>query len=157
MDASMKGQGRFQHILVGVDGTPSSLRALRWAISLAEVTDSTVTAVMGWQPNINYAYSDAREPAEQTFTEAVAAVDPGNVVVQSVFAQREAVGLLVEASKEADLLVVGGRRHHGLVGMVLGSVSAQVLPHAHCPVVVVPAAATAPADVTAAQPAPAAI
>jgi nucleotide-binding universal stress UspA family protein len=160
MDASRTEQGRFQHILVGVDGTPSSLRALRWAISLAEVTGSKVTAVMGWLPNINYAYPDVpyvRRSAEQAFTEAVAAIDPGSVALQVVFAQRDAAGMLVEASAKADLLVVGTRRHHGLVGMVLGSVSAQVLPHAHCPVVVVPEAATETVDLTvpAAQPEPA--
>jgi nucleotide-binding universal stress UspA family protein len=47
--------------------------------------------------------------------------------------------VLVDASGDADLLVVGSRGHGGFVGMLLGSVSGQVSTYAQCPTVIVPA------------------
>ena len=69
--------------------------------------------------------------------EALARVFTEGVVVESRLLEGAPGELLVEASEEAELVVVGTRRHGGLASFVLGSVSNSVVHHAHCPVVVV--------------------
>jgi nucleotide-binding universal stress UspA family protein len=61
----------------------------------------------------------------------------GALEIDQVVAHGHAAGVLIERSREADLLVVGTRGHGGFTGMLLGSVSAHCVHHAHCPVVVV--------------------
>jgi nucleotide-binding universal stress UspA family protein len=63
--------------------------------------------------------------------------DPGVEVQQDVF-EADAAGALVEASRGAELLVVGSRGRGGFTGLLLGSVGQQVAHHAHCPMVIVP-------------------
>lgn len=143
MSESQAQGARFQRIVVGVDGTPSSVAALQWAVGQAQVSGAKVTALMGWRPNVAYGYPDlhvVRESEARALADAVAAVDAHDVHLTTLFANGTAEGLLVNASADADLVVLGARRHHGLVGLVLGSVSEHVLAHAHCPVVVVPEA-----------------
>jgi nucleotide-binding universal stress UspA family protein len=134
-------QHRFHHIVVGVDGTPSSIAALRWAVAAASTSGAKVTALMGWLPHVAYGYPDLhliRESEQHMLTDAVADLDCGHVQVEGVFAAGQPSGLLVEASKRADLVVLGARRHHGIVALAFGSISAHVLDHACCPVVIVP-------------------
>jgi nucleotide-binding universal stress UspA family protein len=59
------------------------------------------------------------------------------VDVTSAMEEGNPVEVLIERSKECDLLVVGSRGHGGFAGMLLGSVSQHLVAHAHCPVVVV--------------------
>ena len=82
----------------------------------------------------------ARQAAEEAVAKAAAQLgepQPVPVTVRTVtgFPAQE----LIEASRDADLLVVGSRGRGGFARLVLGSVSDQVMHHAHCPVVVVPA------------------
>lgn len=59
------------------------------------------------------------------------------VEIEQRVVQGSAGGALVEAARDADLLVVGSRGHGGFVGLLLGSVSQQCVHHAPCPAVVV--------------------
>lgn len=137
-----------ERIVVGVDGSPGSTAALRWAVGEATLRGATIEAVQAF--HIPYASgstiaplaldpAEFRASAEATLAKAVAEVDPGaSVTVTQHAVEGPASLVLVEASAGAALLVVGARGHGGLTGMLLGSVSRQVSEHATVPVVVVP-------------------
>jgi nucleotide-binding universal stress UspA family protein len=135
-------------IVAGVDGSPSSLQALRWAIRQAELTGSSVDAVIAWQPpgasGLGWGVAivddtDYAELAAKTVAEAISTVtDPASWVrVRPVVGEGNAAQVLLDASAGADLLVVGSRGHGGFASALLGSVSLHCTHHAHCPVVVV--------------------
>jgi nucleotide-binding universal stress UspA family protein len=135
-------------IVVGVDGSPSSLSALRWAIRQARLTGGTVDAVIAWQiPAVMSGYGwapiavaggdDYEEAAEKTLEAAIsdtAGTDPPPI--SRVIVHGNAPEALLEASKGADLLVVGSRGHGGFADALLGSVGQHCVHHAHCPVLI---------------------
>jgi len=138
---------------VGVDGSPCSVKALRWAIIQAQLMGAKVEAVASWQDPVasgyySYGYSpvfiDDEDWAAITgkyLQEAVAgAVDDLHPDVQVVtrVMQGHPAQVLLDAAVGAQLLVVGTRGHGTLAGMLLGSVSRHCVQHAPCPVVVVP-------------------
>jgi nucleotide-binding universal stress UspA family protein len=140
-------------IIVGIDGSDHSRRALEWAVKEAAVRHSPLT-VLVVQPAIA-AYSggataypgdaamadQARKTAQEETDQVVAGLGgsgPESVTVQATIGIPAAV--LITASKDADLIVVGSRGSGGFIELVLGSVSTQVTHHAYCPVVVIPAA-----------------
>jgi nucleotide-binding universal stress UspA family protein len=138
------GSGR---IVVGVDGSPHSEVALRWAIGQARLTGRQVDAVISWTMPVDYgigtagaiAAYDWEGVATTTLKETVAqAVDPSDADRVS---QRVVMGhpakVLLDAAADADLLVVGSRGRGGFKGMLLGSVSQHVVARAACPVVVI--------------------
>jgi nucleotide-binding universal stress UspA family protein len=136
-------------IVVGVDGSDSSLSALRWAIRQAGLTGAAVDAVIAWQdpPAISgYGYAmagivnyDFAEAAGKVVTEAISsALDPGSDVrVRPLVVEGIAAQALLNASAGADLLVVGSRGHGGFTEALLGSVGQHCVHHAQCPVVVI--------------------
>jgi nucleotide-binding universal stress UspA family protein len=135
-------------IVAGVDGSASSLEALRWAIGQAELTGSSVDAVIAWQPPAASGLgwgaaladdTDYAELAAKTVTEAVSMVaDPASWVrVRPMVGEGNPAQVLLDASAGADLLVVGSRGHGGFASALLGSVSLHCTHHAHCPVVVI--------------------
>lgn len=138
-------------IVVGVDGSPASLDALRWAAHQAELTGACLEAVTSWSYPTTYGFpvianvdweQGARTVLDQAVVEALG--DAGESVVRRV-AEGHPARLLADVSEGADLLVVGSRGHGGFAGLLLGSVSEYVVAHAPCPVVVVrhPAAGSA--------------
>ncbi|HEX4094225.1 MAG TPA: universal stress protein [Trebonia sp.] len=148
----MPGQeGRTEsRVVVGVDGSPSSLSALRWAIRQAEFTDAAVDAVIawhypaptggyGWAPTSIPASFDFKENAEKILAEAISEGGlPGSLVpVRAVVAEGNPARVLLDVAEGADLLVVGSRGHGGFTEALLGSVGQHCVHHAHCPVVVV--------------------
>jgi nucleotide-binding universal stress UspA family protein len=142
------GSGR---IVVGVDGSPYSEEALRWAIGQARLTGQPVDAVISWRVPVDYgvttlAVLDWRADATSTLEDTVArAVDPADAdrVSQRV-EMGHAAKVLLDAAADAALLVVGSRGRGGFTGMLLGSVSQHVIARAACPVVVVRAPAIPP-------------
>lgn len=134
-------------IVVGVDGSSASGAALAWALQQAALTGAPVEMVAVWQfPNtwgLEFAEMDADWAAMAQTTldsmESACAEDASHVT--KTVAQGHPAELLVEASKTASLIVVGSRGHGGFLGMLLGSTSEYVIAHAHCPVLVVRAAA----------------
>jgi nucleotide-binding universal stress UspA family protein len=138
---------------VGVDGSPCSVKALRWAIVQAQLTGAGVEAVASWQDPVasgyySYGFSpvfiddeDWAAITGKSLQEAVAgAVDEMHPDVQVVtrVVQGHPAQVLLDAAVGAQLLVVGTRGHGTLAGMLLGSVSQHCVQHAPCPVVVIP-------------------
>lgn len=135
-------------IVVGVDGSVAARRALRWAVREAKLGDDAVVAVMTWhEPYMSGTWAvpmpydpEALEASHRRrLDEAVDSVDTAGLAhpVERLLVRGTAAGTLLELAGDASLLVVGSRGHGGLIGLVLGSVSHQVLQHSPCPVVVV--------------------
>ena len=142
-------------IIVGVDGSANARRALEWAINEGAVRHAPVTvltvnevASSFWThrpitvPVDEALLSQARESATALADKVVGELGggrPASVTIKAVngFAAKE----LIDASHDADLVVVGARggpHSDGLAHQVLGSISNKVMHHAACPVVVVP-------------------
>lgn len=135
----------FARIVVGVDGSEPSIEALRQAQRLATPLGAKVLANAYWDyPQVYAGYvmmgiEGFEERAGEILDEAVRTAfgdeTPSNVVPTLVRGHpREA---LIEATREADMVVVGRRGHGGFGGLLLGSVSSALVAHAHCPVLVV--------------------
>jgi nucleotide-binding universal stress UspA family protein len=133
-------------IVVGVDGSLSSVAALNWALRQAELTGAKLEAITTWErpmgPAIGMAPPsdfDPKADARKVLDAVIASAEPGHehVSVDSNIVGGPAGMVLVDASRGADLLVVGSRGHGELVGFLLGSVSEHCVTHAHSPVLVV--------------------
>jgi nucleotide-binding universal stress UspA family protein len=134
---------RAGRVIVGVDGSEASKRALRWAATYAAATGAPLEAVSSWEMPATYGWAATLEepdPAKATLEKLesiVAEVVGDSPPVTSTVESGHAAFVLVNASKRADLLVVGSRGRGGFTGMLLGSVSQHCVQHAQCPVVVV--------------------
>jgi nucleotide-binding universal stress UspA family protein len=132
-------------IVVGVDGSASSLAALDWAARQAEFTGSSLELVMAWEWPTTYgapfAFATDWNPAAdagKVLDDAVATVRAAHpsVDIHSTVVEGHPALALVRASKGAQLLVVGCRGHGEFAGMLLGSVSEHCVTNSHCPVLV---------------------
>ncbi len=137
-------------IVVGIDGTDSGLRAVRWALHEAAARGGTVQAVTAWTwdgPDIPAATSpDAqRERARGILARTVDGLTvPAGVTLATESVEGRAADVLSEASRDADLLVLGSHGHGRLHQAALGSVSEACVRKATCPVVVLPVPHQAP-------------
>jgi nucleotide-binding universal stress UspA family protein len=141
-------------IVVGIDGSAESKAALRFALAEARLRGAEVLCLHAWTypalagaeglatPLTAGIFDSLRDDAEAVLDEVIAEVagDGGGVTIRRSTVEEPAGRALVDASKGADLLVVGSRGHGGLAGLLLGSVSQQCAHHATCPVVIVPPA-----------------
>ncbi len=139
------GTGTRQRIVVGVDGSPSSVEALRWADYLARRIGADIEAVTTWQEPIGWndeGWVDDTNPQDEaqlqlrTALRIVFGQQHPAYVTESVVLDSP-IAALVTASKSATLVVVGSRGHGRMAGMLLGSVSSTVAEKAACPVIVV--------------------
>jgi nucleotide-binding universal stress UspA family protein len=133
------------HIVVGVDGSDPSKDALTWAVQYAALVGAAVEAVISWSYPTSYGIggvypewspeSDARQTLTDTVTAVLGSDVPSNLT--QLVREGNAAQVLLDESKDAQMLVVGSRGHGGFAGLLLGSVSANCAEHAHCPVLVV--------------------
>jgi nucleotide-binding universal stress UspA family protein len=141
-----------RHVVVGVDephrkeAVPPSVRALQWAASLPGVERIDVThswflpaVVMGRISTSAIDSSDMDNAASEVIRRAIDAAGamPDGVLVEPVVARGTPGFALIEASRHADLVVVGSRGHGGFTDLVLGSTTLEIAAHAHCPVAIV--------------------
>jgi nucleotide-binding universal stress UspA family protein len=138
-------------IVVSVDGSSPSRGALLWAMREAAIKNSPLTvltvhevAASGWGGLI--VYPEDQDMAEQARKAAQEAVDqalqqigePKPPAVNVVATSGTPAAVLVEASRDADQLVLGSRGAGGFARLLMGSVSNEVVHHALCPITIVP-------------------
>jgi nucleotide-binding universal stress UspA family protein len=136
-------------VLVGVDGSPESGAALKYAVAEADRRRARLRVVSTYFPE--YAVHGhtrsltASEPPIEVDVEAqtrrmveeALAGEAATPAVEIVVAAGPAAGVLIDKSSEVDVLVLGHRGRGGFASMLLGSVSMQCVLHARCPVIVV--------------------
>jgi nucleotide-binding universal stress UspA family protein len=135
-------------IVVGVDGSEESLRALRWALDEARLRGAPLECVHAWSlpvvtsggllPITEGLVETLGEEAAKRVDVLFAGLDTEGVEVEKNVVEGPPAAVLVDAARDAELLVVGSRGHGGFAGLLLGSVSHQCAHHAACPVVIVP-------------------
>lgn len=140
-----RGTGRIRRIVVGVDGSPSSKSALRWAGRLLALFGGEIEAVTSWEYPSSYGWGvglpsdwrpdlDAAKALESAVDEVFGTERPPGLTC--TVREGRASYVLLEVSQDAGLLIVGSRGHGGFAGLLLGSVSAACTEHAKCPVLV---------------------
>jgi nucleotide-binding universal stress UspA family protein len=133
-------------IIVGVDGSPTSRRALDWAVNEARVHRARLRVILAWtspydwqlQPIFPVDEAKLRDAAQAQLDQALAGADTRDVAVDADLVEGDARHVLVELARDADLLVLGTRGHSRLSEMLIGSVSTYCASHATCPLVLVP-------------------
>ncbi len=139
-----------ERFIVGVDGSAGSEDALRWAAEEARLRGASLTAVLAWNFLDQY-HADGEQRFDPGYDEAAAREALDAAVARALGegagdVERRVVcdlpsTALLDASEDADLLVVAARGLGAFRGLVLGSVSQRCLEHATCPVAIVHTAA----------------
>ncbi len=148
------GSGGRPRIVVGTDGSAPAQAALRWALDEAMRTGARLTLIQTWErgepvggPLLGRAVLDQEPPVDELALEMQTQVEelrrtPGaeSIRIDALVLGGRASDILVDESKNADLLVVGSRGRGAVRSALLGSVSQHVTGRSACPVVVVPIA-----------------
>ena len=140
-------------IIVGIDGSARSHKALEWAVCEAGIRNAPLTVLTVQQPAGGFLSTVVADPGDYDLTEqarktALAEVEevldqasgdtrPTSVAVQAILGVPAEE--LLKTAVDADMIVVGSRGRGGFRKLLLGSVASQVTHHAHVPVVVIPA------------------
>ncbi len=141
---------RAETILVGCDGSPNSMVALRWAIDFAS-PGGTVVVAWVWDATPlavgadAFFFPDASDLAAERFHHLVDTVADqarvGEVTLEREFIRGTPRSALASQAENVDLVAVGARGHGAVGAALLGSVSTWLLHHVHRPIAVVPLAA----------------
>jgi nucleotide-binding universal stress UspA family protein len=137
-------------IVVGIDGSEESKNALRWAVDEARLRSAEIVAVHAWEappaipepgpaPGFDLVgiLPEVQEAGERLVTTVVnEVVGDSDVTVEPVAIAGPPASVLVDAARDADMLVVGSRGHGGFTALLLGSVSQQLAHHAPCPLLI---------------------
>ena len=138
-----------RRIVVGVDGSEPSIRALRWAARQAEWSDAMLEVLTVWTfpehpaplgiaihvPWPDELIAEATTRLDELVRSTLPGFDPQRV--DSHVIRGSAVPVLLDAARAAELLVVGSRGRGTMADLLLGSVSERCVRHATCPVVVI--------------------
>ncbi len=139
-------------IVVGVDGSPYSDAAVRWALEEAEFRNGEVTALFAWQvPFLSFPGAFDREELEKAAKEflidKLSSIAPSPAVpLRPLVAEGDPAESLIVAAEDADVLVVGSRGRSSFPGLVLGSVGQRCAAAASCPVLLIKASGEPAAD-----------
>jgi nucleotide-binding universal stress UspA family protein len=138
-----------RRIVVGVDGSEPSIRALQWAARQAEWSGATLEVLTAWTfpehpaplgleihvPWPDELIAQARVKLDEVIGEALPDIDPRRIHASVI--RGSAGQVLLDAASDSELLVVGSRGRGAMAELLLGSVSERCVRHASCPVVVV--------------------
>ena len=142
----------FRHILLPVDGSATARLAVDKALALAKAFDSEVTLIYVIDPyaftgvGTDFSYgqaeylSAAKDEANEAMSTARQVFESNGITVKgSVVEAHSTYQAILDAAHaaNADLVVMGSHGRHGLEKLVLGSITSQVLAHAHLSVLVV--------------------
>ena len=135
-----------KELVVGLDGSPDSRRALRWAAAVAERADiplraveawsyPPLTVVPGWSELVAHSDMDGRTVDDIRDVVATELGEvPGFVTAESL--RGPAARAIMRTVGPDSVLVLGSRGRGGFAGLLLGSVSRECIEHAPCPVVI---------------------
>jgi nucleotide-binding universal stress UspA family protein len=151
-------------IVVGVDGSPGSDGALRWALAEARLRRVPVRVVNVYEPpqlaaigpptgaagvlvppapeeELERLRAAARTTSQRVLDDAIERMGgdaKAGVEIERAVLEGSPAATLIDAGRSAELLVLGSRGRGGFVGLLLGSVSHQLAQHPPCPVVILP-------------------
>ena len=140
-------------IVVGIDGSPGSEHALRFAIDESNLRALPLRIVSAWEvPALEYIggavtptpdlFAQAKSHAEDVLADALEEARAAGVTAETRAVEGHAPQVLLEQAARARLLVVGSRGRSGLASILLGSVSSWLAHHTTCPLAIVPNTAT---------------
>ncbi len=131
-------------VIVGVDGSADSVRALQWAAEYARRFEAPLECVITWEMSTLYGdtffgaedYRAVEEKSRAVLDEVVREALGDDAQVAKRAERGHPSEVLVRESKTAQLVVVGSRGRGSFTGMLLGSVSQHLVSHARCPVII---------------------
>lgn len=127
-------------IVVGIDGSEVSMKALDWAAAEAARSGAALDIQTAYEPGYEFiTHDEVQNTMERLIDEATVRVQRAhpNLTISSGTHEVAPATVLIDASEGADLLVVGSRGEGGFKGLLLGSVSQKCSLHSHCPITIV--------------------